>query len=116
MALTDALYPFYGVNHLASQHGRRWSELVNYIRTVDVSDPHAMAFTLTIRRIRKANRLERSSCSDPFCAVCAAEVLSHFHGTEEELLRFYYKNLDEVKMTIKQIRLTRVERVAAAVA
>ncbi len=114
MALSDSLYPFYGVKQLATQHGRKWAELVNYIRTLDAADPHVMAFTLTVRRIRKANRLAASACTDPFCAVCAAEVLGHFQGTEEELLRLYYNNLGEIKMTLKH--LTRVERVAVAVA
>lgn len=115
MALGDTLYPFFGVNHLATQHGRKWANLVAHIRTLDAADPHVMAFTLTVRRIRKAFQTS-NTCSDPLCAVCAAEVLQHYRGTEEELLRFYYHNLDEVKMTLKQMRRTRIERIPAPVA
>jgi hypothetical protein len=72
-----------------------------------------MAFTMTVRRLRRAHALPASMCHDPFCAVCAAEVLDHFSGTEDELIRFYRQNLDEIRLTVKQMRVRRIERPAA---
>ena len=112
MALYDSLYPYFGVTTLRDQHGHRWGEIVDYVRGQNAADPHVMAFTLTLRRIRKQHGLAESLCKDPFCAVCATDILKHFPGTEEELIRFYFKNLHEMQQTVKVMRANNT-RIAA---
>jgi len=111
MALHDSLYPYFGVTKLREQHGNRWAEIVDYVGKQSPADPHVMAFTMTLRRIRKQYNLSGSLCRDPFCAVCAADVLSHFPGTEEDLIRLYFNHLHEIEQTIKTMRTNRLERV-----
>jgi hypothetical protein len=104
MALYDSLYPYFGVTSLRDQHGYKWAEIVDYVRGQNAADPHVMAFTLTLRRIRKQHNLSTSLCKDPFCAVCASDVLKHYPGSEEELIHLYFKNLHEMQHTVKMLR------------
>jgi hypothetical protein len=104
MALYDSLYPHFGVARLREQHGQEWAEIVDRVRTLNVTDPHVMAFTLTVKRIRKQSKLAASQCKDPLCAVCTAEVLEYFSGTEADLVNFYFANLREIEQTVKLMR------------
>src|SRR5688572_15534674 len=112
MALYDSLYPYFGVTTLRDQRGQRWAEIVDYVRGQNAADTHVMAFTLTLRRIRKQHGLSASLCKDPFCAVCASDVLKHYPGSEEELIRLYFKNLHEMQQTVKAMRANNT-RIAA---
>src|SRR5687768_13950609 len=101
MAMYDSFYPHYGVAKLREQHGCRWGDLIEQVRALNVTDPRVMAFTLTVKKIRKQHRLSTSLCKDPFCAVCTAEVLEHYRGSEDELIHYYYGSLREVQQTMK---------------
>jgi len=111
MALAGTFYPSFGVARLHSQQGQRWAELIEGLRDREPTDPHIMAFSLTMRRLRKRYNLAAEVCEDPFCAVCAAHVVEHFTGTEDELIGFYRKNLDEIRFALKHLHDTRIERV-----
>lgn len=101
MALYDTLYPQFGVAKLREQHGQKWAEIVDHIHSLGVTDPQVMAFTLTVKRIRKQNKLSTAQCKDPLCAVCTAEVLEYFTGSEEDLVNLYLSNLREIQQTVK---------------
>jgi len=110
----NSFYPLFGINSLRGQRGQRWADLVDWVGTLRGSDPHVMAFTMTIRRLNRLNP-EDKLCSDPFCAVCAAQVVALFDGSEQELLNFYYNNLNEVQSAIQNMRVRedmRVRKVA----
>jgi hypothetical protein len=111
MAMYDSLYPHYGVAKLREQHGCRWGDIIDEVHALHVTDPRVMAFTLTIKKIRKQHQLSASLCKDPFCAVCTAEILEHFGGSEEDLINFYFANLREIQQTLKLMYNHRVERV-----
>lgn len=110
MALHDTMYPYFGVAHLRDQRGRSWAEIVDHVSKLGPADPHVMAFTLTLRRIRKEHQLPVSLCKDPLCAVCAADLLTHYTGSEEDLVRFYFRNYEEIQSTIKHMRATMIAR------
>ena len=106
MALySTTLYPLFGLASLRSQRGHRWAELVDYVGKLPGSDPQMMAMTLTLRRIRKYTGMQDSVCRDPFCAVCAAKVAANFDGGEQELIDMYYRNLDEMRATLRAMRM-----------
>ncbi len=94
-------FPFFGLLKLRRQRGERWMELVDWVSALPRSDPHAIAFTLTMRRL---NRQTGSRCSDPWCATCAAQAVERFEGSEQELLALYWQNVDEVKYTLKSMQ------------
>lgn len=110
MALYDTMYPYFGVAHLREQRGRSWAQIVDHVSRLGPADPHVMAFTLTLRRIRKQQGLSASLCKDPLCAVCAADLLAQYKGTEEDLIRFYFRNFDEIQQTVKHMRATAIAR------
>jgi len=110
MALADSLYPIFGIVNLRSQKGQRWAEIVDYVSHLDSVDPYVMAFTLTMRRLRRQNSMEKSACKDPLCAVCATSIVESYPGTEESLVRFFYSNLTEIEQSLKRLRSRRVER------
>jgi hypothetical protein len=111
MALyNNSLYPLFGISSLRSQRGQRWADLVDWVGKLPGSDPHVMAFTMTIRRLNRMRPAEDKLCADPFCAVCAAQVVASFDGSEQELLDLYYKNLHEIQSTIRTMRVREVVR------
>jgi hypothetical protein len=72
------------------------------------TDPQVMALSLTTRRLRRGTNLEHGTCHDPFCAVCAAQVVANFDGTEHELIELYHRNLDEIKLRLSSMRVREV--------
>ena len=115
MALFDySYYPAFGVARLRKQKGRRWAELVDTLRTLPQTDSRVMAFTLTIRRLRRSQDLSQNLCRDPFCAICASHVVDKFKGSEQELVKLYYTNLNEIEVTLRNMPMRQAERVAAA--
>jgi hypothetical protein len=106
MALnTLSLFPTFAVRWLRNKQGERWSDLVDYVRTLDSIDPQAMAFSLTVRQLKADNKVAQSLCDDPRCAVCASQVIDSFEGDEDELLARYHRNLDEIKLAIGSMRI-----------
>ena len=105
MALYSAtFYPLFGMHNLRSQRGESWSHLVDHISKLSPADPQVMALSLTTRRLRRGTNLEHGTCRDPFCAVCAAQVVANFDGTEQELVEFYYRNLDDIRARMSSMR------------
>jgi hypothetical protein len=100
---TSNFYPLFGISSLRGQRGQRWADLVDSVSKLSPADPHVMAFTMTMRRLSRAYNLPTSTCSDPFCAVCAAQVVASFDGSEQELLDLYYKNLHDVQAALKNM-------------
>ena len=102
MTLTsEMLYPEYAVVQLTQRVGARWSELVDWIRTLPRTDPYAIAFTLTMRRLgRSLGRPQYHA----MCAVCATELVQRFDGDEQELLTYYYHTLHDVVHTLEQMQ------------
>jgi hypothetical protein len=117
MALyNNSFYPLFGVNSLRGQRGQRWADLVDWVGKLPASDAHVMAFTMTIRRLNRQSSSGEKLCSDPFCAVCAAQVVALFDGSEQELLDFYYNNLHEVQSALKNMRVREIVRTREVVA
>jgi hypothetical protein len=112
LALATAQVPAYspmGLQRLRAQHGRRWVELVEWVSALPISDPHMMAFTRTVRQIRKLLNMDSDTTIDPFCQHCASHVIAQYHGSEEELLRLYHRNLNEITETLHTMRRRSVE-------
>lgn len=112
MANAISMYPEYGIERLRNQQGLRWSRLIDWVRTLPVTDPHVMALTLTLRRLRRTTNFHSTVCSDPLCAVCASEVLASYSGSEQDLLDLYQTHLDEIRTTVKTVRRQRRPLVA----
>jgi hypothetical protein len=112
---SSAVYSATGFDHLRNQIGLQWADLVEHITRLPVSDPHVMAFSLTLRRIQRSlqHQSSNSSC-DPQCKVCASEVASAFQGSEQELIDLYYGHLTEIRSTLKTMRQSRSKRAVSA--
>ncbi len=110
MALfTGAFYPTFGIKSLARKSGRRWSDLIEWISSLDSIDPEVMALSLTTRRLKEMGKLSHELCGDPGCMMCASQVLDKYDGSEEELLTIYYQNLDEINRALGNMRVRAVE-------
>jgi len=106
MALyNNTFYPYYGVSMLRTHYGRQWAELMDSLRQLPAHDPQMVAFTVTMRRIRKALNLSENLMRDPFSALDADAILDAFPGGEQELLRLYQFNLSQVQATMGNMRL-----------
>jgi hypothetical protein len=117
MTVSSVVYSATGFDHLRNQIGLQWADLVEHVTRLPVSDPHVMAFSLTLRRIQRSFHHQRSNSSqDPLCKVCANEVASAFQGSEQELIDLYYHHLAEIRTTLKTMRQSRSKQAAYSAA
>jgi hypothetical protein len=105
IAFKNTLHFRAGMKSLQAQRGKSWIRLVDHIQTLPISAPEVMAFSLMLRRLRRHASLSRSLYDEPGCAMCAAEILSYYDGSEKELIRFYQKTLDEVVQRTTTMRV-----------
>jgi len=98
-------YPEFGIVRLSGSAGRRWADLIEWVKKLPLSDPHTMALTRTIRSLIKSRQLDPSLKHDPLCAACASTTLAAFRGSEEDLISLYHENLNAVTHSIKTMRL-----------
>jgi hypothetical protein len=111
LTVSSAAYSATGFDHLRNQIGVQWADLVEHITRLPVSDPHVMAFSLTLRRIQRRLQLQVSAAThDPLCRVCANEITSAFDGSEQELIDLYYRHLAEISATLKTMRQSQQKR------
>ena len=101
--LNTTFYPIFGIHSLRSQRGDAWTQLVDHLSRLPASDPQVMALMRTTRQLRRAGH-DHSLCHDPFCAVCAAQTVANFDGTESELIEMYYTNLDQIRDSLASMR------------
>jgi hypothetical protein len=114
---TQYLYPDFAINRLRRQHTQRWMDLVDWVARLPYSDPQAIAFTLTVRRVHACPDDSHATCpTSDTCALCAADTLRHFKGSEQELLDLYYRNLDEVRFTLEAMKTRKAVRRQARIA
>jgi len=110
-------FPFFGLLNTRRKLGNRWTELVDWVETLERTDAHVIGFRLTLDRIRRNAGLPRTGCRDTFCATCVGEIVELFDGTEDQLLAFYYDNVHEVEQTMQQMKMrTRVPEEVIGVA
>ena len=108
MALNQrAFFPASSINLLRAQQGRRWAKLVDRVQSLPVSDPEVIAFSLTLRRLRRRSQLSDKVCRETWCVHCASEILAHYQGSEADLLQMYQQNLAEVKLRVASMRTHR---------
>ena len=108
-------YPETSIPHLRSQYGKRWEKLVDWVSNLRGSDPQVMAFARTMRHIISPTGSDQSARRDSFCGICAHDILRHFEGTEEDLLRLFFKNLSEITATLASMKyVKREDRTIAA--
>jgi hypothetical protein len=101
---TTTYFPGFGLSRLRILRGNRWEAIVDWVSKLPASDPQVMAMTLTIRRVRRANHIE-TSCRDPFCAVCASQVVAQYPGSEQQLIDLYHANVAEMRACVGNMRM-----------
>lgn len=114
---SSPFYPAYGIASMQDRRGHLWRDLVEWTVQLPGSDPHVMALTRTIRQIDGGRgKGHASEHHDPFCALCASEALARFKGSEDDLLKLYYRNLYDINQALTTMRLHQREeaRVPAA--
>ncbi len=113
----QTLYPDFAVTRLGRQLGNRWAELVEQVSHLPYADPHAMAYSLTMRQLQRLRGAEPREHHNPFCAACAMRLVADFQGGEAALLDVYYENLAEIMRTSsamqRQARARRLQAQAA---
>ncbi len=104
LAQPTRYFPQFGLAEMQEKHGSRWADLVAWVTHLPGSDPHVMALTRTLRQLSRHDA-HAGSKHDPFCTICAREVLARFSGSEDDLLGMYHRNLNEINDTLANMRL-----------
>ena len=117
---SSPFYPTYGIASMHDRQGNRWRELIEWTAQLPGSDAHVMALARTIRQIEGGHgKGHAGEHRDPFCALCAGEALARFKGSEDDLLKLYYRNLYDINQALTTMRLRKREQAempAAAIA
>ena len=114
---SSPFYPLFGIASMHDRQGNRWRELVEWTIQLPGSDPHVMALTRTIRQLDGGHHQGHAGeHRDPFCALCAGEALARFKGSEDDLLKLYYRNLYDINQALTTMRLRKREQVKAPAA
>jgi hypothetical protein len=110
--------PYYqtGRGQTQAQRTSRWTELLEMIRALPVSDPHMMAFTRTVRQVRRLLNLDSQSAFDPLCQNCTSHIIGQYVGSEEDLLNLYHHNLTEINETMLNMRRRSIEQPRVSIA
>ena len=115
MALaTTTYFPSFGLSLFRTQRGQRWADLVDWVAKLPMSDPQVMAMTRTVRQVQRTSDVE-TSCHEPFCAICASQVIGAFRGSEQELIELYQHNLDTMRTAIAGMRVRETVHMANVV-
>jgi len=114
---SSPFYPAYGIASMHDHQGHRWRDLIEWTAQLPGSDPHVMALVRTIRQIDGGRgRSHPGEHHDPFCALCAGEAVARFKGTEDDLLKVYYRNLYDINQALSSMRMRQREQTEAPAA
>jgi hypothetical protein len=106
--IREPFFPSFGVDRLRYLRGRAWAELLDHVTGLPECHPEVMAFTLMIRRLRRdLGLIDHVHCHAPGCAICAAQILFYFEGSDEELMALYAGSLHEINMALMRMQAQR---------
>lgn len=94
----ELLFPNYVIPMLRDMRGEKWRELVDRVKDLDSDDPELLGFVMMMIRLNGCMDCETDSYrAMRGCALCAAQTLRRFKGSDDELLARYNKALEDVK-------------------
>jgi hypothetical protein len=100
---SSPFYPLFGIASMHDRQGNRWRELVEWTTQLPGIDGGR-------------HQSHAGEHHDPFCALCAGEALARFKGSEDDLLKLYYRNLYDINQALTTMRLRKREQVTASAA
>lgn len=90
---------------VSAHNEKEWDAVVRRVRSLPRSDTRVMAFTYTIRQLRRSHSAGHSLCDDPLCPLCNAQIIANYDGSQGDLLSIYHKNLNKVESRIKNRKI-----------
>lgn len=94
----ELLFPHYVIPLLRGARGPAWQALVDRVLELPETHPEALAFSLTMIRLDGCMACETDSYrAMRGCALCAAQTLRRFDGSDEDLLASYEQALADVQ-------------------
>jgi hypothetical protein len=101
----EPFFPSFGVDALRHSRGASWMDLLDRIVELPEVHPEVLAFTFMIRRLRRDLGFNgHVHCHTPGCAICAAQILLYFDGSDEELMVRYEASLGEITVALGRIQ------------
>ena len=79
---------------------KQWNELVDWVKQLPLSDPHAIAWVYMLRRLQHETHQHNTGYS-VFCTQCYQKLMVDYTGEEEHLLQTYQQCLKEIKQELK---------------
>jgi hypothetical protein len=93
----ELLFPAHLIRHLRDMRGEEWRQLVDYVADLPENHPDSLAFVLMMVELGEC--LKCNSNNYKFlrgCALCSAQTIQSFKGSDGELLRLYRKAQQEL--------------------
>ncbi len=94
----ELLFPSYVIPLVRGARGPAWQALVDRVLELPETHPEALAFSLMMIRLDGCMACETDSYrAMRGCALCAAQMLRRYDGTDEDLLASYDRALADVR-------------------
>lgn len=94
----ELLFPTYVIPLIREARGPAWKALVERVLELPETHPEALAFSLTMIRLDGCMACETDSYrAMRGCALCAAQMLRRYDGSDEDLLAMYDHALADVQ-------------------
>ncbi len=94
----ELLFPNYVIPVLRDMRGPEWRDLIDRVADLADDDPEKLAFVLMMMRLNGCLDCETDSYrAMRGCALCAAQTLRRFGGSDDDLLDAYGEALDDVR-------------------
>jgi hypothetical protein len=97
-ANNEIMFPSYVIPLLRDMRGEEWRCLIDRVADLPSSHPEMIALVLTMIRLNGCMECETDSYrAMRGCAMCTAQTLRRYHGSDRDLLKIYDKALTDVQ-------------------
>lgn len=94
----ELMFPNYVIPMLRDMRGAAWRNLIDRVADLSSRDPEKLAFVLMMMRLNGCLDCETDSYrAMRGCALCSAQTLRRFKGSDDELLAAYDEALADMR-------------------
>jgi hypothetical protein len=104
-ANNEILFPNYVIPLIRDMRGEEWRHLIDHVLGVPDDHPDKLALILMMVRLHGCMECETDSYrAMRGCAMCAAQTLHRYHGSDRDLFKMYDKAMTDVQAYLVSVQ------------